>query len=728
MLLVSFASIGTSAASVYERPQKHIYLVLDDSGSMSGQYEHDANYALQTLVAMTDKTDTLTIYFLNQSSKISGELNLKNKSNKMLENIKVNYPYTNGGTPYDAVKTAQNDLRNAVSADDKGEYWLIVVTDGGFNASSMDYEKDLMNFAKGLDANGKEAPLKNGDCPNVMCVSIGFDSIISDKNQNTVNNLYTIDNMDVIPSMNEAAKIISNRIEVKKIDYSSDKKAITFDVPYPARNIVVFTQKAKTSVTDYTSSSKLNISEKYNVSRSNVYQGFSSVDFTSTVCFVTENSGKSITSGEMTLKFDKALVPENTVVLIEPAIGLSAQFYNQDGQKCDPSELRIGEKAKLVYTICDPDTNKPIDESTIDGGVTYSATLNDDTYNSNTVEFTVESDELIIDLSAKFTDGFALDIHDEYTGMTENIILSLTLSDGGNFSADINTLDDSYYITATPAYNGNPLSEEEIKNSTLEIRVENFFTSQFKIEPDPQNGTFKIIPRGGIFKVITPVLTEVDVVFTSQYGQEISEKLSVELTGERNWLPIILTLIGIAVLIYLIVIYSIKPKFPLDLQLYSYNIVTYKTPVNIKNTSCSPKTVFHPGVIDFWSALPWKHPFKIRLGTIDPAFEGIMLVATSGGMAIVQNVKEITYVDSVTQKKKTEPSFRVINSKQDKKSAKGYATQNSLSGMRNASKYGDKVLVLKNSEFLQQHPKSVGNPKKLLRYIRKQTQKKNGEI
>jgi len=71
IMLFSMLCVTSEAASVFENRKKSIYLVLDDSGSMGGVPTFDANYSLQTLVAMTDKNDSLKLYFLNDNSGLS---------------------------------------------------------------------------------------------------------------------------------------------------------------------------------------------------------------------------------------------------------------------------------------------------------------------------------------------------------------------------------------------------------------------------------------------------------------------------------------------------------------------------------------------------------------------------------------------------------------------------------------------------------------------------------
>ncbi|MBQ7999824.1 MAG: hypothetical protein IJ298_01235 [Ruminococcus sp.] len=728
-ILVSICCIGTSAASIYTRPDKHIYLVMDDSGSMEGVSEHDANYSLQTLLAMTDKTDTVDLYFLNSKSTKIGELDLTNKSNKMLENVRVNYPSAEGGTPYDVVIQAQKDLKNDVKDNSDDEYWLIVVTDGGFGSPSMDYEADLVTFS--------ETQLKNGTYPQILCVAINNYSFISQGNRK--DNLSAVEGADVITSMNEAAKIISDRIEIADTKLSSDGKSLSFTTPYPAKNIIILAQKTKTSITNYSCSTDLKTDEAYEVVNPNT-------NTPSTVCFVTEKSGGSIPSGKVSFDFSNSLDASNTVVLIEPAIALTAHFYNQDGNECDPQDLRVGESAKLVFTICDPSTNQPIDESTIDGGVSYSADINGTTYNDNEIDFMIDSKDLVVDMYAQFTDGFTLDIHKEFLDLEDMTLISMVVSDGGNFSEDLYSLDDSDFITITPYANGNAFTSDLINKSNLKITGDNPLTSRFEIKPNPDSGTFTIHPKGGIFKVFTPYVTELEVTLEPPIGDTVTERVTVELTGPRNWIPFILTILGILVLIYLIIVYSYKKKFPLDLRLYSYQIAEYGVPINVKTTTCKAKTVFHPGVIDLASALPHFGPFKIRLSSVSSSYGDLILIA-NGNTAFVQNVKKIS-VDNPNDANAPVANpllgnttgqygaveapghlqYKILPASQEIDGLSvDYADQVAFGGGAVNHKYKN-ILIIKDGEFLQEQPYSPNYPKLQLRYVRKRTQKKNREI
>ncbi len=531
LLLVSCISVPADAASIYNRQKKSIYFVMDDSTSMQGTFEYDANYSLQTLIAMCDKEDSVNLYFLNSRPNNPKNLTMANKDSNMIADVRTTYPAANGGTPYDAVSVAQTELTNSVTQGDETEYWLVVLTDGGFAEGTVsDPEQDLQDFAA--------KPLANGTYPNVIFVSIGGFVTMTSKGTFTF-----IPGNNIIDAMNAAAKTISGRVEVQGT-YSADNKEVTFNVPYPARNIVVLTQNNQTKIQSYKSASKLNITENYTVE----YPVAGTNIDKSTVCFVKEANGSSISAGETTFTFDKPLDAANTTVLVEPAIGLVAHFYNQDGQEVNPDELRIGENAKLKFSICDSETQQPIDESVLGGNVDYSVKIDGNEYNANEIDFKVGSDTLEIDMYATLPDGYVLEAHNVYKDLLVKRDVVFSLSNNGTFKSDYSKLDEAEGICANILINGKPVTGEQLKDFKLKIKGKNYIISNFSVKKDEANGCFVIQPKAGWISPLTPKKKTYEVILTDKKGATHTATMTVEIPGARSWLPFILFLLGVYVL------------------------------------------------------------------------------------------------------------------------------------------------------------------------------------
>ena len=551
LIIVALAlQLCASAASVYSRQKKSIFLVMDDSGSMGIDGTSDASYSVQTLIAMTDKNDSVKISFMNNTNAL-GKIDMSNKSNTLITDIKNKYPVDNGGTPYQPVKVAKQEIQSAAAAGDETEYWLVVFTDGSFAEvadGTLDVNNDLRTFA--------QTTLANGTKPNVLFITNGTVSPISSAG---IPNLYGVSNGSIIDSMNEAARIISGRAVITNPSYSQGNSVLDFDLPYPAKNIIVFTQNNKVNITSSSAASTLNTSENYVVTHTG---GMSGVPKESTVCFITEAQGSSISQGHVTLKFDKAVYPKDTTILYEPAIGIIATYYNQDGQVIDPQNLAIGQSAKVTYTLCDSGTNQPLPESLFGGAIKYSTEINGTPYNSNEVDFKVDSDKINIKMNVTLPDGYVMSIQNEYEDLTEARTVNLSLSNNGHFNSDYDKLKDAEGIVATVLINGDPLTADQLNDFTLQIRGHNVINSNFSIEKDEANGTFVIRPQKGLVGVFTPKDKTYDVVLTDKNGDQYTAALRVEIPGPRPWIDLVVFILGILLVIYFIIVFATKKYFP----------------------------------------------------------------------------------------------------------------------------------------------------------------------
>lgn len=547
IVLLSSVIPQTYASSVFNRQNKKIFLVLDDSGSMGKEGTYDANYSLQTLVAMLDKNDSVNVYFLNHSNPDIEQINLAQKDNALISNIKEKYHFSDGSyTDYNVVNEVKQKLYDSVSKDDKSDYWLVVFTDGEFG---MDAAGDLKTFS--------QTKLYNGDYPNVLFVTIGSEDSEDD------GTFHLVSEDTILASMNIAAEKISNRQKIEKPTYSDGNKTVTFNLPYPARNIIVLTQENETSVTAGSAKSKLSYDEKYNIfypadTGSNNYND--AIAYTSTVCYVTEENSSSIEAGEVTLTFNKELVPKNTVVLFEPAIEMKVEYFCGDG-KIEPKDFWVGQKVTAKYTLCDSERGTELKDDDFDGKIKYNAKVGEDSFDKSEFEFDVKSEEFDVDFAITLPDGHTMEEQEHCVGVVKREI-TFTLSNAGQFKADYGEINDAEGIDANILVNG--AAPETLENFDIEIQGKNFFTSNFDIVPDEQNGKFVIHPKKGFIGVLTPYSKTYEVILTDKVanGTQYKQTLVVEIPGERPWIQLGLWILLLLAIIYLIIVFATKKYFP----------------------------------------------------------------------------------------------------------------------------------------------------------------------
>lgn len=593
MLVMLLCAISVEAASVYSRPKKSVYLVLDDSGSMIGSPNADANYALQTFLATMDKDDEVNIYFLNAGS-VYNRVDISQKSDAFLENIRKNYPNADNGTPFAVVSQAAEELKHSVDKDSDKEYWLVIVTDGEFT-SETDWQGYLNLFTT--------TPLKNGAYPHVLFLGIadpGRSVIVPEIPAGAENRFFVESEQNMITAMNKATRDISNRQEVRASN--ADANTLEFELAYPVRNIVVLAQNKQTRVLSADCASTLRLDETYHVQ----YPVNNPALQYTTVCFLTEKSGSSISAGRVKLTFDGPISASDVIVMVEPAIGISARYVTEGGVEIDPQNAKVGQELTVTMSICDPETGALLDPQLFFGDVTQSITVNGTIYDGDTASLVLQDPDLDITMLARFSDGFTLDIHDTFSNLQMNRDITLFLSNAGKFSDDIKNLGKAEGIVVTPLVSGAGMSAEDIKSSSLTVKSGNPFSNRFSVKKNPSAGTFTIRPKAGIFSVFTPTTEqEFEIVFRTDKGEEVRDTIYVTITGDRPIILVIAVILGVLLLLALIIAYVTQTRFPRGSYIKYYTVINGRP--DLENSL--GKRIFLRRLI---SPLPWTRRHSVK--------------------------------------------------------------------------------------------------------------------
>ena len=222
------------------RCKKIISVVYDDSGSMSGNNEAYANYSMQTFAAMVNKGDELYITYMSDCMN-SRRIDTSDLLNAV-GNIRNHA--SNGNTPYEAVETAMNRLKQSKDSDPNTQYWLVVFTDGGFNSTAVpEVERALDKFSRSQMVNGSE--------PHIIFMTIGdeYGAYTPHPSNPDIKIITANSGRDVADSLFEIASSVTGRFRVDSSAITfTDDHTLTVSSNIPLLNISILVQNVDAEV------------------------------------------------------------------------------------------------------------------------------------------------------------------------------------------------------------------------------------------------------------------------------------------------------------------------------------------------------------------------------------------------------------------------------------------------------------------------------------------------
>ncbi len=372
------------AASTVSYGKKIVSVVYDDSGSMDdyNRYRYVyANYAMQTFCGLLSEQDELYITYMNRFSVKPQKINLSENSIQASVNEIRNYAITTGGTPYSSVTSAMNLLRSKTDANEKTEYYLVVITDGKFTGKPADSnENSITSFS--------ETRMPNGTKPNVIYLGIGSDIEHLNLNKTNVKEYYATDEGNqtgssegVVAKMAEIANFVSHRSQVSSSDVKavSDKRLeISSDVPLSNIAALVQGSGAKViGVTHKESGKHLNVSRNVSSYWSTSDSQWSHLSGQSVLI---KSETENIPGGTYVLDFDSAVSKDDVLLLLEPALELRLSI-TCNGREIDKlaelDKLRERDKITVSYDVYEYGTNNKVLLSDLPQGTTASLSVSE---------------------------------------------------------------------------------------------------------------------------------------------------------------------------------------------------------------------------------------------------------------------------------------------------------------------------------------------------------------
>lgn len=360
-----------------------ISVVFDDSGSMTEERWTYASYALQALTAQLNEQDLLYITYMSDNDVADsqvGQYAEKIRKNPVnLQDIpaavKKLSKWDGGkgvGTPFSSVKVAQAVLEGVESDDLTDQFWLVILTDGGFGGTS-DINAELNSR--------KNKPMKNQTGMNVvylgMCIDpndvLDQDKIVKADTRNGLYAYYASDAKEIATAMGEISNLISGRLQATDVKQVDDR-TVSFSSKLPVYSISVLAQNTTASVTGAVSQE-----ETLHVLRNVGLNGYRPsvnnrhVLGNAAVINKRDASGSSqvISAGTYTITFSEPVDISQMVIQYEPAIGIKPIITRDGITITDMTALAPEDKVTIEIIPVIPGTDIPIDPKTLPDGIQW---------------------------------------------------------------------------------------------------------------------------------------------------------------------------------------------------------------------------------------------------------------------------------------------------------------------------------------------------------------------
>ncbi|MBO4216493.1 MAG: VWA domain-containing protein, partial [Clostridia bacterium] len=375
-----FASLPFKAAAESLYIRKIVSVVYDDSGSMKGDKWAYANYAMQAFCGMLNSEDQLYITYMSHSQAVQNYTpeKIDLSAGGIQSSVDSIRKHTDSGsTPYTAVEIAFDKLKSVQDTNPNTQYWLVVITDGAFDECNTMTDVEKKRFLNDNIKNYTNSTMPNGKNPQVTFFGIG--GVVSpDENHSKGIYTYSASNAgDIISAMSDMADRISGRTRLQKSDVKkTGDNTIQVSSSIPLLNIAVFAQGSNAAITGavYGNEKDITVSRKVELNYKN------RAELTGRA-YLLGDSKSVIGSGVYDITFDRAIDPNNVVILFEPALEVRMSVSLNGREISDYGELddvMESDKISVSYKIYEMGTDTEIDPSLLPPGTKFELSVSED--------------------------------------------------------------------------------------------------------------------------------------------------------------------------------------------------------------------------------------------------------------------------------------------------------------------------------------------------------------
>ena len=518
MLLLSFLTAGAfslqskNSYASESSGRKIVTVVFDDSFSMANENRYsNANYAIQAFIALLNEQDELHLVYMSDAARqlsaapgnfdpsvIAKDIDLTNPQSGA-DQVRNN-PWQGAGTPFGAVQMGYNELVSHEDTDSSTQYYLIVLSDGGFMDDATNQITIDTGTVQGQFESFYGTLMPNQTHMNTYYLAIGAEAVaLTDRPDLNFHAQTASDGQSMIHAIGALADTISGRYRLDASEISVYDTLVSFTSELPLKSLSFLSQGREAAVSSVIGPNGENYEIRRNVTLAP--DGYNADPSLFGNAIVTDAGGANMPAGTYQVQFTAGVDPGSLNIMVEPAVEcrLVVEYNGETVSAEKLAEIPEGETVTITAQAVESGTDTAVDSSFLEEGT------------ANTLVYEVDGNEAARSDTGKLTitlqlgegrisgqiqmPGFLPKTADERFTTKSKVVYRVE-SDAADVSVRQNELDSCeeirFYLTA----DGVKMSADEAKNYPLSTPVLTGAEVEYEWYQDEDSGEWIFKPKG----------------------------------------------------------------------------------------------------------------------------------------------------------------------------------------------------------------------------------------
>ena len=411
-----------------------------------------------------------------------------------------NNPWQGAGTPFGAVQMGYNELVSHEDTDPSTQYYLIVLSDGGFMDDATNQITIDTGTVQGQFESFYGTLMPNQTHMNTYYLAIGAEAVaLTDRPDLNFHAQTASDGQSMIHAIGALADTISGRYRLDASEISVYDTLVSFTSELPLKSLSFLSQGREAAVSSVIGPNGENYEIRRNVTLAP--DGYNADPSLFGNAIVTDAGGANMPAGTYQVQFTAGVDPGSLNIMVEPAVEcrLVVEYNGETVSAEKLAEIPEGETVTITAQAVESGTDTAVDSSFLEEGT------------ANTLVYEVDGNEAARSDTGKLTitlqlgegrisgqiqmPGFLPKTADERFTTKSKVVYRVE-SDAADVSVRQNELDSCeeirFYLTA----DGVKMSADETKNYPLSTPVLTGAKVEYEWYQDEDSGEWIFKPKG----------------------------------------------------------------------------------------------------------------------------------------------------------------------------------------------------------------------------------------